>query len=395
MDLFKRAAKTHSKAKGKLEVRPKIRVRNASDLSDVYGLGVATVCKDISKHKKKVFDYTLKQNTVAVIGDGSSVFGLGNVGAAAAIPFLEGKCMLFKEMADVNAFPLAIDSQDTEKLIEHIKSVAPIFGGICLEGVEPPKSFILEKNLQDLGIPIVHGKSTGTSIVVVAAMINSAKSIGKKLEDMRVVINGGGSAGLGMAYFLANYHKMNKKLKPIKEILVLDKKGLLYEGRADMGEFKTAIAEITNPKKLMGGVAAAMIGADAFIGVSSGNVISPLMIKSMADKPIIFTLSIPDLAISPESAKSAGASVIATSSSDYPNQISDVLAFPGLFKGALDANASEINLEMKLAAAKALADYIKKPTRNRVIPTVLDKIVTKKISAAVKKAAVESKAVRK
>ena len=395
MELFKRAERVHLKAKGKIEVRPKLRVRNASDLSDVYGLGVATVCKEISKVRKKVFDYTLKQNTVCVVGDGSSIFGLGNVGAYAAIPFLEGKCMLFKELADVNAFPISVDAQDDAYIIQTIMSISPAFGAVCIEGVETPKCFFIERALSGLGIPVVNGKSTGTAIVVLAALINSAESIGKKIDDMRIVVNGGGSAGLGIAYLLANYQKLGKGFKPIKEVLVLDKNGLLFEGRSEMDEFKAEIAKITNHNRLMGNVAAAMIGADAFVSVSSGNIISPIMIKSMSDKPIIFTLSVPELAIDPEAAKNAGASVIATSSADFPNQISDVLAFPGLFKGALEAGATTINVEMKLAAAKALADYIKKPTRNRVIPTVLDKLATLKIAAAVKKAAVDTKVVRK
>jgi len=378
---YKREALSiHSKNKGKLEVCPKVHVKTKKDLSLLYTPGVAEVSKEIAKDKLAAYKYTIKGNTVAVVSDGSAVLGLGDVGGYAAIPVMEGKAVLFKEFAGIDAFPIIFEDYHTD-FIEDVKNIAPIFGAINLEDIAAPKCFEVEEKLQDIGIPVMHDDQWGTAVVVLAALINAAKVVKKKISGMKIVVSGAGAAGIAITRMLLNFPD-----KPA-DILVLDSKGILCPCRDHQNKYKEEIAHKTNKHDMDGTLADAIKGADVFIGVSKGGILKTKMVRSMAGDPIVFALANPDPEIHPRYAEQAGAKVIATGRSDFPNQVNNVLAFPGIFRGALDAAACHINMEMKVAAAHALANHVKKVGPENIIPDTLDKSVAGVVADAVKKAA--------
>ena len=372
------ALEMHQVNKGKLAVKSKVPVNTKDDLSTAYTPGVAEPCRKIAQNKEDVYKYTFKGNTVAVITDGSAVLGLGNIGPEASLPVMEGKAVLFKEFADIDAFPICIKDQDTKKTIETIKNISPVFGGINLEDFKAPECFEIEQSLQDLGIPVMHDDQHGTAVVVMAGLINALKVTNKQKEEVKVVISGTGAAGVAIAKLLLKYG--------FKHLVMLDSKGIIYEGRENLNPIKEEISKITNHDLKKGDLAIALEQTDIFIGVSQPNIVNQDMIKSMAEKPIIFALSNPIPEIMPQLAKEAGAHIIATGRSDFPNQVNNVLGFPGIFKGALEIRAKRITDNMKLAAAEALANIIETPTPEEIIPYALDKTIVPKVAEAVKKA---------
>ncbi len=394
MDIGNESLEMHSKHKGKIEVRSKIALESKKDLSLAYTPGVASVSSAIAEDKKRIFDYTIKSNSIAVVSDGSAVLGLGNIGAEAALPVMEGKALLFKELAGIDAFPICLATQDSDEIINIVKNISTTFGGINLEDISAPRCFYIESALQDIGIPVMHDDQHGTAIVVLAGLINAAKAAGKNLEELRVAISGAGAAGTAIAKLLLCIGMDRNVCTPVKEIIVCDSKGIIYQGRHDLNEPKKELAKLTNRSMKKGMLSEAMKGMDVFIGVSAPNILTKEMIRTMNEKQIIFAMANPTPEIMPTEARSVGASVIATGRSDYPNQVNNVLGFPGIFRGALDAKAVRINNEMKLAAACALAEYIKTPTEENIIPNPLDRNVVKAVAEAVKKAAVQSEVVR-
>jgi len=383
MDINEKSLLLHKKLRGKLEIKSKIKLNSIENLSLAYTPGVAEVCKEISKDESKVYDYTFKKNTVAVISDGSAVLGLGNIGAKAALPVMEGKAILFKEFAGIDAFPICLNFQDTNKTIETIKNISPVFGGINLEDFKAPECFEIEEALQDLGIPVMHDDQHGTAVVVLAGIINSLKlkpSINK--ENAKVVINGCGAAGIAVTRILSDYG--------IKNIIIIDSKGIVNKERTDLNKEKQKILPIINPHNLKGDLAVALENADIFIGVSKANLLTKDLIQLMNKDPIIFALANPIPEIMPDIAKQAGAFIVATGRSDFPNQVNNVLAFHGIFRGALDINAKKITNQMKLEAAKALAQIVEIPTPEKILPSPLDKSVVSAVSEAVKKAYFQS-----
>ena len=371
---------------GKLEVRSKVPVRNSRDLSLAYSPGVAEPCLDIEKDKDLAYVYTNKGNFVAIVSNGTAVLGLGNIGALASMPVMEGKSVLFKTFAGVDAFPICLDTEDIEKVIETVKLMEPTFGGINLEDISAPACFEIEERLKkEMNIPVFHDDQHGTAIVVMAGIINALKVVGKCLDSIRVVTNGAGAAGVAIIKLLMSMG--------VKNVIMCDTKGAIYTGRpVGMNKSKDAIAKVTNPQMLIGSLADAMVGADVFIGVSAANTVTPEMVKAMAKDPIIFAMANPVPEIMPELAKEAGAKVVGTGRSDFPNQVNNVSAFPGIFRGALDVRASQINEEMKIAAAYAIASLVSDEERNAnyVIPMAFDPRVAPAVAAAVAQAAMAS-----
>jgi len=390
MDVYEESLKLHETHKGKLEVRSKVPLKTRHDLSLVYTPGVAEVCRRIAKDKSLAYKYTIKSNTVAIVTDGSAVLGLGNIGGQAALPVMEGKALLFKEFAGIDAFPLCFEEYHVD-FIDDIKNIAPTFGGINLEDIAAPKCFELEEALQDIGIPVMHDDQHGTAIVVLAAIINACKVTGRELEELNVVISGAGAAGYAIMKILHCLGIDKNICTQVKETIVCDRKGIISRNRPGIlkNKYKYIISQETNHEKRTGSLADAMKDADVFIGVSAPNIVTGAMVKSMSDRPIVFALANPVPEILPEEAKAAGAAVVGTGRSDFPNQINNVLAFPGVFRGALDARATKITEEMKIAAAYALAGYVKNPALDRVLPDPLDRKVAKAVGEAVKKAAIE------
>ncbi|MBQ9815013.1 MAG: NAD-dependent malic enzyme [Lachnospiraceae bacterium] len=390
MDYNKAALEMHEKHQGKVETISRVPVTNRDQLSCAYTPGVAEPCRQINKNPEDVFKYTFKGRTVAVISNGTAVLGLGNIGAAAGLPVMEGKCVLFKEFAGVDAVPLVIDANTVEEVVQFCKAVAPTFGGINLEDIKSPECFEIEEILRkELDIPVFHDDQHGTAIVVTAALINALRIVGKKIEDVRIVLNGAGAAGTAIIKMLMTAGARN--------IVGLDSKGIIADDGTRTDKYKVWLGKNTNPRQITGTLADAVKGADVFIGVSKAGVLTQDMVKTMNSDAIVFAMANPDPEIMPDLAKAAGARVVATGRSDFPNQVNNVLGFPGIFKGALEAHATDINDEMKLAAMYALADLIKDDERNEeyIIPEVFDKRVVDAISKAVAKAAVDSGAVRK
>lgn len=368
---------------GKLSVVSKVPIETRDDLSIAYTPGVGAVSSAIAKDKSLVYDLTTKKNTVAVISDGSAVLGLGNIGAEAAMPVMEGKAALFKRFAKVDSIPIVLDTQDTEEIIAAVKAVAPTFGGINLEDISAPRCFEIEARLiEELDIPVFHDDQHGTAIVVLAALYNALKVAGKDIGDIRVVVNGGGSAGLSVARrFLA---------AGVKHIMVVDKVGILAEKNADqLPQHHAAIAKITNHENRTGTLEDALQGADVFVGVSAPHVLKPEWIKTMADKPIIFAMANPEPEIFPDEALAAGAYIVGTGRSDFANQINNVLAFPGIFRGALDARARKITIDMQIAAAKGIASLIPDAelSTTNIIPNAFDGDVAEVVAESVRHAA--------
>lgn len=389
MDIYEEAIEAHRQKGGKLEVTPKMKLENTHDLSIAYTPGVAGVCEAIAENEELARELTLKKNTVAIVTDGSAVLGLGNIGATASIPVMEGKAVLFKEYANLDAFPICIESQNTLEIVNLVKNITPVFAGINLEDISAPRCFEIENALQDIGIPVFHDDQHGTAIVVLAAVINAAKLSGKNITDMKVVINGAGAAGVAIAELLLSMSINEDEVKSVKEILMCDTKGIISEKRDDIANnpAKIRIARRTNRNMVQGSLEDAMVGADLFIGVSVAGAVTVDMVKSMADKPIILAMANPIPEIMPEDAKKAGAFIVGTGRSDFPNQVNNVLAFPGIFRGAIDAGAKRITRLMKITAAYALANAVDHPTVDKIIPEVLEKSVAIKVAKSVQEAA--------
>lgn len=383
MNYNEEALRMHEQHKGKIEVISKVKVQNRDDLSIAYTPGVAEPCRKIYENKGDVYKYTAKGNLVAVLTDGSAVLGLGNIGAEAALPVMEGKAVLFKNFANVDAFPICVDSQDTEEIINTAINIAPVFGGINLEDIQAPKCFEIEQRLQELlDIPVFHDDQHGTAVVVCAALINALKLTKKSMENIKVVLNGPGAAGTAIIKMMISLG--------VNNIIACDSKGIVVEGReAQLSPYKIELAQITNKEKLQGSLKDAMLGADVFIGTSAPNSVTEEMIKSMNTDSIVFAMANPIPEIMPDLAKKAGAKVIGTGRSDFPNQINNVLAFPGIFRGALDARAKKITEEMKKAAAYAIAGLVsdEELSENYIIPGPFDNRVVGAVSKAVQKAA--------
>ncbi|MCP3742074.1 NAD(P)-dependent malic enzyme [Rossellomorea sp. BNER] len=376
----------HRKNKGKIGFISKVPVQTDEDLSLAYSPGVADPCIEIVKDQGAVYDYTIKGNLVAVISDGTAVLGLGNIGPKAAMPVMEGKAILFKSFADVDAFPICLDTTDVNKIVETVKLLEPTFGGVNLEDIAAPRCFEIEKRLKsECRIPVFHDDQHGTAIVTTAALVNALKLVNKSMNQIRVVINGAGAAGIAIVKLLVNLG--------VQDILLCDSKGIIYEGRANgMNPMKVEVAKITNKRSRSGMLMDAIDGADVFIGVSTAGALTTEMVKTMNEDGIIFAMANPLPEIMPADAKSAGAKIVGTGRSDFPNQVNNVLAFPGIFRGALDVQASEINEEMKIAAVYAIADMIS-PTElhsDYIIPHPLDSRVAINVAAAVAKAARDS-----
>ncbi len=390
MDYFKESLLLHKRLKGKISIIPKIDVQTKEQLSLVYSPGVAEPCLEIQRNPESVWEYTIKNNTVAVVSDGSAVLGLGNIGAHAAIPVMEGKALLFKRFANIDAFPICIDTQDVDKIVETVKLISPVFGGINLEDIAAPRSFEVEARLQDLGIPVFHDDQHGTAIVVLAALLNAVKVVGKKMSDLKVVINGAGAAGIAIARLLkgVDYAGNNHSVE-VAEIIICDTQGILHAGRTDLNEAKRAALEFTNKSGLQGSVKEALVGADVFIGVSVGNLLTAEDVSKMAKNSIILALANPTPEIMPDAAYKGGAAIFGTGRSDLPNQVNNVLGFPGVFRGALDARAKSITPAMKMAAAFAIAECISNPSLDLIIPPSLDEQVAWRVAAAVKAAALK------
>ncbi|HIX48984.1 MAG TPA: NADP-dependent malic enzyme [Candidatus Mediterraneibacter caccavium] len=374
-----KALKMHEEWNGKLETTAKAHVDTREDLAIAYTPGVAEPCKVIAEDPEAAYKYTIKANTVAVVSDGSAVLGLGNIGALAAMPVMEGKAVLFKEFGGVNAVPICLDTQDTEEIIRTVVNIAPAFGGINLEDISAPRCFEIETRLKELlNIPVFHDDQHGTAIVVLAGIINALKVTGKKKEDCRVVINGAGSAGIAIAKLLLTYG--------FSHIILCDSKGIISRSADNLTPVKEEIAQVTNPEDLKGTLADALKGADIFVGVSAPGVVTEEMVASMNQDAILFALSNPVPEIMPDLAKAAGAKVVGTGRSDFPNQVNNVVAFPGIFKGALEGRASQITEEMKLAAAEAIAGLVSDDELNEdnILPQPFDPRVADTVSQAVK-----------
>ena len=390
-DYGKLSVALHKKIVGKIAIAPKTEIRNLDDLSTVYSPGVAEPCRQIVCNPEKVYQMTMKANSIAVVSDGSAVLGLGNIGAEAAIPVMEGKAILFKKYANIDAIPICLKTQDTQELINTIINISPSFGGINLEDISAPRCFKVEESLQELGIPVFHDDQHGTAIVATAALINAVKVTQKKFKNLKIIINGAGAAGKAILGMLRSVGE-----KPLnyqaKDIIVCDSKGIIETSREDiiMNKHKNEIALTTNKNASKGALQDALKDADVFIGVSLGNLLSVEMIRTMAKDPIIFALANPIPEIFPEDAKEGGASIVATGRSDYPNQVNNVLVFPGIFRGALDAKASRITNAMKVAAVFALVNYVKKPTADFIVPSPLDKGVAKAVAEATKQSCIKN-----
>ncbi len=378
------ALKLHSEKKGKLEVVGKISVKNREDLALAYTPGVAEPCVHISKDKNKVYEYTTKGNMVAVVTNGTAVLGLGNIGPEAALPVMEGKALLFKEFANVDAFPICLDTEDPEEIIKTVKLMAPGFGGINLEDIKAPECFYIEERLKkELDIPVFHDDQHGTAIVVLAGIYNALKIVDKKLQEVRILINGAGSAGIAICKLLLN--------AGAKNIVMCDINGSLVEGDENLNPAQKEIAKRTNREKEKGKLFDVIKGKDIFIGVSGPKILTKEMVATMAKDSIVFAMANPEPEILPDEAKAGGARVVATGRSDFPNQINNVLVFPGIFRGALDVKASEINEEMKIAAARGVANLIKEEDLNEeyIIPDPFNKEVAESVSKEVRRIAKE------
>lgn len=392
MDYYKESLILHRRLRGKISVQSKLNVNNIEDLALVYSPGVAEPCRAIAADPEAVWEYTMKSNMVAIVTDGSAVLGLGNIGAAASLPVMEGKAMLFRRFAHINAFPICLDTQDTDEIIRTIRAIAPGFGGINLEDISAPRSFEIEEALQDLGIPVFHDDQHGTAIVVLAALMNAAKVVGKPLFQLKVVINGSGAAGIAIARLIRCIdQEEHTSCISVADVILCDSKGIIHKGRTDLNDSKKEVLNWSNHDNKSGTVQDALVGADVFIGVSVGGLLTADDIRTMNDKAIVFGLANPEPEIMPEEALKGGAAVVGTGRSDLPNQVNNVLGFPGIFRGALDARAKRITGAMKIAAAEAIADCVRYPTADMVIPPALNERVAWQVAEAVKQVAMRDK----
>lgn len=385
MNYNEEAIKKHLEWKGKIEIKSRVQLNNKDDLSIAYTPGVAEPCRRIHENTDDVFKYTRKGNLVAVVTDGTAVLGLGDIGPEAGMPVMEGKAILFKEFGDVDAFPICLATKDVDEIVETVCNIAPTFGGINLEDISAPRCFEIEERLiEKLDIPVFHDDQHGTAIVTLAALINANKITGRKFENLKIVMNGAGSAGIAITKLL--------QLAGAKNVLLVDSKGIISKSRDNLNDIKIKMLESTNPENLNGGLAEAVCNADIFIGVSKAGLLSQEMVKSMAKDPIILAMANPVPEIMPEEAKAAGARIVGTGRSDFPNQVNNVLGFPGIFRGALDVRARRIDDSMKIAAAEALAGCVTDDElcEEFIIPNPLDKSVGKKVAAAVANAAIKA-----
>lgn len=391
MDLREKSLKFHKDHEGKIALQPKVPVKTKEDLAIAYTPGVAEPCLEINKNYETIYDYTSKGNLVAVVTNGTAVLGLGNIGAGAGLPVMEGKAVLFKAFGGVDAFPICLDTKDVDKIVETVKLMEPTFGGINLEDIKAPECFEVEEKLKKISnIPIFHDDQHGTAVVSTACLINALKLIGKKFEDITIVINGAGAAGTAIAKLLISMGS--------KDVILCDTKGPIYKGRpVGMNKYKEEMANISNKNMVKGTLADALKGADVFLGVSVANCVTPEMVKSMNKDAIIMAMANPNPEILPSVAKEAGARVVCTGRSDFPNQVNNVVAFPGIFRGALDVRASEINDEMKIAAAYAIASVVKDDELNEdyVMPNAFDLRIAPVVAREVAKAAIKTKVARR
>ena len=389
MDYAEKSLELHYKLKGKIEVTARAKVGDREALSLAYTPGVAAPCLEIQKDVSKSYELTRRWNTVAVVTDGTAVLGLGDIGPEAGMPVMEGKCVLFKEFGGVDAVPLCIRSKDVDEIVNTVALLAGSFGGVNLEDISAPRCFEIERRLKErCDIPVFHDDQHGTAVIMLAGLMNALKAVGKKLDDVKIVTSGAGAAGIAIIKLLVSVGAKN--------VVMTDRRGAIYKGRADLNPAKQEIAEKTNPAGERGGLKDVIKGADVFIGVSAPGVLTPEMVRSMSENAIVFACANPTPEIFPDEAKKAGAAVVSTGRSDYPNQINNVLAFPGIFRGALDARASEINDEMKIAAANAIAGLVSDEELccDNILPQAFDPRVGKVVAEAVKSAAVKSGAAR-
>lgn len=385
MNIYEESLQFHKQLRGKLEVSSRVKITNEKDLSLAYTPGVAEPCREIHKYPSTAYLYTRKWNTVAVISDGTAVLGLGDIGPLASLPVMEGKSILFKEFADVDAFPIVLDTKDVNEIVETVVRIAPTLGGINLEDISAPRCFEIEKKLKErLNIPVFHDDQHGTAIIVLSGLMNALKIVNKKVEDLKIIVNGAGSAGTAITKLLLSYGAKN--------IIVCDRAGALNRNSTYSNPYFTELSNITNPNNESGLLCDVIKNADVFIGVSAPNIVSKEMVTSMNSDSILFAMANPTPEIFPDDAKNAGAKVIGTGRSDFPNQINNVLAFPGIFRGALDVRATEINEEMKIAAAHAIADSVsdEELNPNYIIPKAFNLDVQKRVAQAVKDAAIKS-----
>ncbi len=388
MSLREEALEFHRAAKGKIAVHSKVPCSTQADLSLAYTPGVAEPCREIEKNPDDVYEYTSKGNIVAVVTDGTAVLGLGDIGSLASIPVMEGKAILFKNFAGIDAFPIAITSKDPSAIVDTVARIEPVFGGINLEDISAPRCFEVERRLKEiLKIPVFHDDQHGTAVVALAALINALKVVGKEFKDIKVAVSGAGAAGIAVTKFLLAFGA--------RDVILCDSRGVIHKGREDLNKAKLEIARITNPRGIFGTLADAIAGADVFIGLSVAGIVSPVMVESMAPDSIVMAMANPVPEIMPDLARKAGARVVATGRSDFPNQVNNVLGFPGIFRGALDVRASDINEAMKMAAASAIASLVEEVSENKIIPSPLDRRVVPTVAEAVARAAIETGVARR
>lgn len=386
-DYFEKSLIMHQQLKGKVGIHNKLPIGSREDLSVAYTPGVARPCEVIAEDPEEAYKLTIKGNSVAVISDGSAVLGLGDIGPLASLPVMEGKALLFREFAKIDAWPVCLDTKDPQKIIETCRLIAPSFGGINLEDISAPRCFQIEEALQDLGIPVFHDDQHGTAIVLLAGLINAAKVVGKNIKDLRVVINGAGAAGTAIARLISGVGVEQASLDPVRDVLLCDSRGIISGKREDLNEEKEKLLTFSNNHNVSGSLKDALSNADVFIGVSKGNLLTSVDISSMADNAIIFGMANPVPEIMPEEAIKGGAAVVGTGRSDFPNQVNNVLVFPGIFRGALDARAPAITSGMKIAAALALAGIVEEPSSDMILPHPLDRTVAPEIAKQVRAAA--------
>jgi len=386
-DLFERSLILHREKRGKIEIRSLMRLETQDDLSLAYTPGVARPCEEIARDEAAAWELTWRGRTVAVVSDGSSVLGLGDIGPTAALPVMEGKAILFHELGGVNAVPVVIDAKEPDDIVHVVKAIAPTFGGINLEDISAPRCFEIENRLQDIGIPVLHDDQHGTAIVLLAAMVNGAQVLGRSLGELSVVINGAGAAGRAIAYMLSCRDEEADRCMPVGRIRVCDSKGIIWPGRAGNDDVKDEIGQITNPEGQQGILKDALLGADVFIGVSRGNLLGTDDIRCMAPDSIVLAMANPIPEIMPDAALAGGAAIVGTGRSDFPNQVNNVLAFPGLFRGALEARARRFTSSMKLAAMEAIAGCVEEPTPKRILPSPFNRSVAQRVARAVSEAA--------
>lgn len=385
-DFFERSCIIHRQLRGKISLTSKMPIESRDDLSIAYTPGVAGPCELIAKDANQARELTIKRNTVAVVSDGSAVLGLGNIGPLAAIPVMEGKALLFKKFGDIDAWPICVDTQESDEIISTVQRIAPVFGGINLEDISAPRCFEIESALQDIGIPVFHDDQHGTAIVLLAALINASQVIDKPLHELRVVINGAGAAGTAIAKLLRCVGNDPNVCVPVADVVICDSRGAIHEGRDGLSEYKKQILKFSNRQNRSGSLQEVLVDCDVFIGVSKGGLLNRDDISTMSNQAIVLAMANPEPEIMPAEAKAGGAAIVGTGRSDYPNQVNNLLAFPGIFRGALDAQATRITEQMKIAAAHALAGLVDAPTPEHILPDPLDRSVAPCVAMAVQNA---------